>query len=113
MKFLLKISLIISIIGVSALMYFYLSQPIKNVNTESIKEFKRGVLIEIHGIIINERIINNKFKILNLKDDFNEIEITCSKCPSYLNQEVKIIGKTELYNGRMQISAQEISFLEN
>lgn len=64
--------------------------------------------VSIRGIVINERTLSENFKLLILKNNGCEIDITCNCLQSFLNNNVSVAGKVQTYNNKKQISADRI-----
>jgi len=113
MRFLLKVSLIISIMGIFLLIL--LSSQINPLKTdcEAIQNLKPNTYISLSGKIISEREITMDFKVLKLKDSFADVEITCNDCNNYkyLNKTIEVVGKTSVYKEKIQISASKIQII--
>jgi len=102
-----KISLILAMIGIF-LLFISLSQepPTKSISDLNLNNL--GEKIKISGTITSQRNYDN-FYILILKQNNLSIEATVNKLNQNLtNQNVEIIGKTELYNRKIQISIEKI-----
>lgn len=70
--------------------------------------------IEIHGVIIKEKILSENFKLFILKNHSCEIGVVCN-CDTdnknnltFLNKRVSIIGKIKIYRNETQIQAEKI-----
>ncbi|MDD5193464.1 MAG: OB-fold nucleic acid binding domain-containing protein [Candidatus Nanoarchaeia archaeon] len=115
-KILLKISLIISILGIFLLLTISNLQnpaliPIKNLNECLINKN-----VQIQGSIINIKDYDN-FKILTVKDKTGKISVLLNKnnhknlennINLKLNQQITIVGKVAEYNEKLQINADKI-----
>ena len=100
-KSLLKISFLISILGIFLLLLVsFLTQP-KQVNHYS--ELKINNYVKTTGKIIS---INSYQDFLVIKLN-NNITITCN-CNLKANQTVAVAGKVTKYKGNLQIEAEEI-----
>lgn len=106
-RLLLKLSLIISFLGILILL-FLASQTPKLIKISEI--INSSINVKIQGKIIQEKAYDD-FSILIVKDSNRSIEATCS-CHGFLNKTVEIIGKLEEYEGRKQISIDKIEVIE-
>gem|GEM_PF-2168957 len=115
---LLKISLVLSLLGICILLF--LSQrdskqtEIKEIQDNSYRFMNRKVSIE--GRVRNEKDYSNEkpFKILELQDKTGSIQVTCN-CPTGQNLTGKFIhvdGKVTEYKKQVQVQADEIVLKE-
>ena len=108
MEKLLKISLIISILGIFSLLLLSNSLSIKDETCSEITEKNLGELVHLEGTIEKGRSYND-FKILTLKDGECKIEVTCY-CKESFSGRVEIIGRVEKYQDKLQIKADKINY---
>ena len=67
--------------------------------------------VSVQGIIIKERNLTESFKLLTIKSQNCEAEVTCNCQLSLLNKNVSVTGKIQFYKNKTQIQAEKI--LEN
>jgi len=84
-----KIALVISIIGIGALLALLFSQP-KEVN--SLENLKAGTLVSVKGIVSEEKDLSFGKTFL-----IKQIPIFCECKESYEKKEVLVIGIVENY----------------
>lgn len=103
---LLKLSLIISILGIFLL--FLLSAIIKpqEINSAELNSTKENY-VKISGKIIKEKVYD-EFSILILQDNFGIAEISCFSCKNFINKTVIVEGKIQNYKNQKQIQAEKI-----
>jgi len=96
-----KISFILCILGMFALLSILLFQKPTNIsNSESLSSLIPNTLIQVSGIVIQETIIKNS-KILLLD---NELKASCDlSCPKSLNKTVEIIGTYDDFYNQIKI----------
>lgn len=108
-KKLLRISLIISLIGIFFLLFLARILEPKQTNIENINDKFLNQKVKLHGTILK---VTDKetFKILSVADATGKIDVLCG-CKNNLianNQTVVITGAIQSYKGNLQISADKI-----
>ena len=102
-------ALIITILGLFALLILLNRLPLKEIKTlDDLNKTEENQKVFVNGKVIDERIYETS-KILILD---NQIPVTCKGCPSYINKSTSIIGKIDNYNNKNKIIALKINTLE-
>lgn len=105
-----NISLIISLIGITLILFLINYTEPKLSSIENIK--KNEIKITIEGEVTQTKVFESNFTIFKIKDGTGEIEVICN-CPMIeKNQKLKILGKTSTYQGKLQINADKIILLK-
>ena len=104
----MKVSLIISILGIFLLLFLTNFLAYKEIT--SLSNLTLNEKVRIEGKIIEEKTYG-EFSVLKLKDEQGEIEITCN-CKNFLNKIVLVQGKVTEYKNIKQISAEKIEAIE-
>lgn len=104
-RVILKISLIISFLGVFLLLFLAEFLPAKKVF--SYQDLRLDERAEATGKIIS---IKN-FEDLNIIRLDSNITATCSSCYFKLNQKIRITGKVSKYENQLQINAESIKLV--
>ncbi|MEM4230782.1 MAG: hypothetical protein QXF25_02820 [Candidatus Pacearchaeota archaeon] len=110
--------LILSLVGIFILFIISKSTKPKQISICDIENLKKNIRekenIEIQGAITREKILSENFKLFILKNQSCEIEVICNCDTSnknnltFLNKEVLIIGKIQIYKNKTQIQAEKI-----
>jgi hypothetical protein len=109
-NFLVKISLLISIIGISTLLLLTLFIPTKQIQISDISYIHLNKKIQITGIITNiKNYKTSNFQILTIKNNSKEIKATVNKITLLnKNSEIILIGKPTIYKNSIQIKTEKI-----
>ena len=113
MEKLLKISFIISILGIFFLIFLSNYSTIKNLEIKDINQNLINKKIQIQGEIFE---IKNypDFQMIKIRNKTDEIEIIIN---SHLNltknQIIKVMGTIQEYNNNFQINAKKIFIIKN
>lgn len=113
MEKLLKISFIISILGILFLMILSNYLTIENLEIKDINQDLINKKIQIQGIIFE---IKNypDFQIIKIRNKTDEIEIIANNHLNLIeNDKIRIIGKVQEYNNNFQINAEKIFLIKN
>jgi DNA/RNA endonuclease YhcR with UshA esterase domain len=104
---LLRVSLIISIVGIFLLLFLANTLQPRLTAIEEINDKMINKKITIKATIF--RIADREtFKILSVKDETGKIDVLCDCQDIKNNQEVTITGKVKEYNQYLQIQADKI-----
>lgn len=103
---LLKLSLIISFLGILLLLFLSNLQP-KLSAISQLQNSSLNSLIRIQGKIIQTKQIQPDFYILTIQDETGEIEVLLEKNFAS-NKTIEITGKLEEYKNKLQIQAERI-----
>ncbi len=110
-QLLLKISLILSLIGIFTLLIISNLQPPVSTIYE-LNKTKERKQIKLEGEIAWIREINENFYLATLKDETGEIDLTLNK-EIPINKQVEVIGELTIYNGKIQIQTKKIKLKKN
>lgn len=80
----------------------------KEISACNINKTADNEKVTIKGTIADERTLSEDFKLLILKNNGCEVDITCNCLQSFLNNNVSVAGKVQTYNNKKQISADMI-----
>jgi len=108
-KELLRISLIISLIGIFLLLFLAKNLELKQINIRNINNNLLNQKVKIHGTIL--RIIDKEtFKIFSVADGTGKIDVLCECKNNSItpNQDIVITGTVQDYKKNFQISADKI-----
>ena len=108
-KKLLRISLIISLIGIFFLLFLAKNLEPKQISIKDINNNLLNQKIKIHGTIL-EITDKETFKILSVADATGKIDILC-ECKNnqfHVNNTILVSGTVQDYKGNLQISADKI-----
>ncbi|MFA6023047.1 MAG: OB-fold nucleic acid binding domain-containing protein [Candidatus Pacearchaeota archaeon] len=107
-----RLFLAISLGGILILLILNLTEPplkdIKNLDKTLINHN-----FQIVGRLINVNVYENNFTVAKILDNSTKIDIVCN-CPkliNYINKTLKINGKVSEYNGKIQLQADKIIYL--
>jgi hypothetical protein len=103
-----KLFLVASLLGIFMLLVLSLTLNPKEISACSINKTQDNEKVSIKGIVIDERVLSENFKLLILKNNGCEVDITCNCLQSFINNNVSIAGKVQTYNNKKQISAEMI-----
>jgi len=107
---LLKISLILSLIGIFLLVFLanILTPKQITINQITFKQLNKN--IKISGEIINSKAFeDSNFQIISIKDSTGKIDITINQIMNLTNStNITIIGTVSEYKGNLQIQANKI-----
>ena len=87
------------------LMMLNLTNPLIVDNYSSLSTLTEYTKVQTTGRVISERVLYENTKLLKLD---NNIEVLCQACPSYVNRTLQVIGTSETYINRTQITALKI-----
>ncbi len=107
-KTILKISLIISILGILFLLFLSNFLVPRELDIKEINKNLINQKIKVHGTIL--KIQDKKtLKILSIGDSTGKINVLC-ECKNNIkqNQSIVVIGKIQEYQQSLQISADKI-----
>ena len=97
-----KLAFMIAILGIAVLLYMLVSSnPTKISSPKELGALVDNSLVQTTGKVISERVLYGTTKLLKLD---NDIELVCTSCPAYLNRTIQILGTTEKYLNKTQIS---------
>ncbi len=97
-----KISLIVSILGISILLIYLFTKPIE---INSLKEIKIGTLVNVKGQVSEEKELSfgKTFKI-------NNVSIFCKCQQNYQGENVEVTGIVEDYY-ELRVKVMKIKFI--
>jgi RecJ-like exonuclease len=108
MKKILKISFIISILGIIFLLVISLNMPPKKLDINKINENLLNKKVVVSGEIVSIRNYSN-FQIILLKDSTGEVNITIYQNLDLKKLEkIKVIGIVKEYKNNLQIESEKI-----
>lgn len=109
-KRLLRISLIISLIGIFFLLFLAKNLEPKQINIKDINNNLLNQKVAVQGTILK---ITDKetFQILSVADATGKINVLCECKNNSIanNQNITVTGTVEEYKGNLQISADKIA----
>ena len=105
-KKLLKISLIISFLGILLLLFLSNLQP-KLSAISQLQNSSLNSLIRIQGKIIQAKQIQLDFYILIIQDETGEIEVLLEK-NFETNKTIEVTGKLQEYKSKIQIQVEKM-----
>ncbi len=110
-KTLLKISLIISLIGILTLLFLANIQEPKLISIDKITDKQLNKNIKVQGQITNIKTYkDSNFQVISIKDGTGKIDITTNQILNLTNsQNLIVIGKLTEYKNNLQIQANKIS----
>ncbi len=112
MKYLIKLSLICSLIGLFLIIFLanHLEPPISPLS--EIDERDLEEIVKVQGEIV--RVIEHETLILfTLEDETGKIDcVFYNDFPFYENENVEVIGEVVEYKGKIEIEATKINLLE-
>jgi aspartyl/asparaginyl-tRNA synthetase len=114
MKDLLKISLIISLIGIFLLLFLSSFLTISQIDIERINNKLLNEKVRVQGIIFNVRSYeDSNFQIISIKDETGKIDVTTDKITGLKNDDQIIVtGTVKEYNQYLQINADKIILMD-
>lgn len=105
----LKLSLIISLIGIFLLL---LLSNVLEPKLIDIKDINSGFLdkeVKVQGFIFDTRIYSSNFQVISIKDDTGKIDVTINRPIDKLkNKNITVIGTITEYEKDLQIQADKI-----
>ena len=105
---LFKLSLAVSLAGIFLLLLLSNILEPKLININQINNKTLNKKVKIAGSI--EKIQDKEtFKILTLSDETGKIEVLCECQNLSVNQNIRVIGQIQEYNGNLQIQANKLS----
>jgi RecJ-like exonuclease len=116
-KKLIKLSFIISVLGIFLIYLLAINLEPKQVPISSISQKSLEQFVKIQGYVIKPGIIENKsegyaFTIFKIQDNSGEIEVIFRNSLKLKNlQRVEIIGKVSTYENQLQIESYKIKLL--
>ena len=115
-RILLKLSLIISLIGIFLVLFLSnnLEPSVSNISSITSKELDNYIKIKGSIVYTQEIFLNDSayLEILTIKDDSGSIESVFRKRVAlHVNQQVEILGKVSEYRGIIQIEASKIKII--
>lgn len=117
-KNLLKISCVVSILGILLICLLAVVLEPEQIQISRINEKSLDKFVKIQGYGINPHVIEDEnsryaFTIFKLQDNSGEIEVIFSKPVELKNfQEIQVIGKVSSYQDQLQIEAYKIRIVE-
>lgn len=101
-----RLALAIVLAGIFVLLLMLnLSSPKIVHNPSELSGLVDNSKVQTQGKVISERTLYGNTKLLKLE---NSIEILCPACPPYINRTLDVIGTSETYLNKSQISALKI-----
>jgi len=95
-----KLALTLSLIGIFALfMILNFSHPIQITAQSDLQNLIDNTKVQVQGRVVSEKQYSTE-KVLKLD---NNIEVSCTSCPNYLNKTIQVIGTIENYQNRTRI----------
>jgi len=108
MEKLLKISLIISILGIFSLIILSNYLTIKDLEIKDINQDLINKKIQIQGIIFEIKDYSD-FQLIKIRNETEEIEIIVNNHLNLTeNKIIRVIGTVKEYNSNFQINAEKI-----
>ena len=109
-KELLKISLIISLIGIFLLLFLTNFLNPKQINIDQINNKLLNKNIQVQGTIFNIRSYeDSNFQILSIKDETGKIDVTTNHILDLKNNnQIIVTGQVKEYKQYLQIQADKI-----
>jgi RecJ-like exonuclease len=104
---LLKISMLITFLGIFLLLTISNFYEPKLINIEEIKSNHLNKIIKIQGKIIQEKNYND-FQIITIQDNTKKINVLLNKPINLNNKTLIITGKVIQYKSELQIQAEKI-----
>ncbi len=104
---LLKVSLIISILGILSLLFLTDALETEQVTIGEIEDKMINKKVKVDATIYSV-IDRETFKVLSVYDETGRIDVLCNCEDIENNQEVTVIGRIKEYNQYLQISAEKI-----
>ena len=102
-----RLSFAITILGIFILMILLnLHSPSIINNYSEISKLTYYTKVQTTGRVISERILYEDTRLLKLD---NNIEVLCQACPTYINRTLQVIGTSETYINRTQVTALKIT----
>ena len=110
-----NIALIISLVGILVLLLFINIAEPKEIQISEINEKYLDRKVKVIGEVREIKVFENNFtsfKISDIKNKTNEINIICN-CPNITSKsKLKIIGRITKYKGELQIQADIIKEIQ-
>ena len=102
-----RLAFAITIIGIFVLIILLnLSSPLVVDSSSSLSKLVDNSKVQVTGRVISERILYEDTNLLKLD---NNIEVLCQACPTYINRTLQVIGTSETYINRTQVTALKIT----
>ncbi len=107
METILKISFIISILGILLLLFLanYLEPPLTNLRDINDKMINQKVKVQGTIFLISDK---ETFKILSMSDETGKIDVLCECNNIDNNQKIEVQGAIKEYREYLQIQADKI-----
>ena len=106
-----RLPFIIMLIGLFILLFMLtFSSPITINSPSELTNLAENTKVQTTGRVVSERILYEQTKLLKLD---NNLEITCNACPSYINRTLTILGTSEIYINRTQITTLRIKTINS
>jgi DNA/RNA endonuclease YhcR with UshA esterase domain len=114
MKNSLKISLVISILGIFLLLILSNILPPPKLTIEKIDDSFLNKKVQVNGTIFNiKNYKDSNFCVVSIKDQTGKIDVTASKILDLKNnQAIEVTGKVTEYKKYLQIQADKIKILK-
>jgi len=103
-----KLCLILSLLGILALLFFINFTEPKIIKISSINQKYLDNQVKIIGISSAINTYKSNFTSFTLEDATGKINIICSCSNIKENQTLEIVGKISKYQGKLQIQADKI-----
>ena len=110
-KLLLKVSLIISVTGLGAMIFISYTININKTSIESITPNDVGRSVKACGQVEDKFTSKNLHTFFTLSEGSETIKVVVfnsTKIPPFAWEEVCITGRVELYEGELEIIAEEV-----
>jgi DNA replicative helicase MCM subunit Mcm2 (Cdc46/Mcm family) len=104
--------LVLSFFGIFLIFFISLFITEKNIEICQINETQTNDLVKTEGIVISEKMISDKTKILTLTKDKCSVEVLAQTRISFENQNIIVKGKISTYQNKKQITAEKIYLKE-
>lgn len=113
MERLQKIYLVFSLIGILLLLFLSSFINPKEISICDVNKTADNEKITVRGMIIDEKILAENFKLLVIKNNDCKIDVVCNCKTTLFNNNVLVTGRIQMYNNKKQISADKIGVLNN
>jgi len=104
----LKISLIISLIGIFLLLILSNFLEPKLIGIEKINNGLIDKKVRVQGKIFDTRIYSSDFQVISIKDETGKVDITSPPINVSLDQEIIVTGTVKEYKQYLQVWADKI-----
>lgn len=98
---------VVFVIGIFV-MFILANQLIEEVMDETdLSRLELNARVSLSGKVVGEKIIYDGTKLLELEDG---IEVVCESDFSFVDRNVRVIGKVSEYDGKRQVIAEKVLF---